>query len=372
MNFNPQRLTFARKRRGFTKKALARKLEVNCRTITAYESKEHFPSKEMIRKISLILKFPEKFFFEDDIEVPDLTQISFRAVSKMTIIKKNAATYTTSIAFNLNEWIEQKFILPQPNLLDLRDTSPEEAAIMLRKHWNLGILSIENIIHLLEINGIRVFSINEKNYELDAFSLWKNNTPFIFLNMQKSMERTRFDAAHELGHLILHKHGTPQGGQAIEKEANNFAAAFLIPKETLVSYRPESFNINSLLSMKKKWIVSISALVNRLYKLGRLTDWHYRMLCIHMSRRGYLVKEPEPAKRERSRMLEIIFRKLWKEGISKDHIAEFLSVYPEDIEEIIFGLTGNNSNVSINLRTNVSTKTNDLCRPNIYNIENRN
>src|SRR3546814_6566541 len=51
----------------------------------------------------------------------------------------------------------------------------------------------------------------EDTKNVDAFSCWRNGQPFVFLNTFKSAERSRFDAAHELAHLVLHRHGGPQG-----------------------------------------------------------------------------------------------------------------------------------------------------------------
>src|SRR5260363_245495 len=87
------------------------------------------------------------------------------------------------------------------------------------------------------IERVRVFSLSLDTTDVDAFSLWRQRTPFIFLNTRKSAEHARFDAAHELGHLVLHRHGSPQGREA-EKEADTFASAFLMPRATLLTQVP--------------------------------------------------------------------------------------------------------------------------------------
>ncbi|MEK2654790.1 ImmA/IrrE family metallo-endopeptidase [Pseudomonas aeruginosa] len=52
----------------------------------------------------------------------------------------------------------------------------------------------------------------EETSQVNAFSCWRRGvTPFVFLNTQKSAEASRFDAAHELGHLVLHRHGENKG-----------------------------------------------------------------------------------------------------------------------------------------------------------------
>ena len=86
--------------------------------------------------------------------------------------------------------------------------------------------------------------------EVDAFSMWRQETPFVFLNTQKSAERTRFDAAHELGHLVLHRHGSPQGQDA-EREANAFASAFLMPRASVLANAPRMATLDHLIPAEK-------------------------------------------------------------------------------------------------------------------------
>lgn len=100
----------------------------------------------------------------------------------------------------------------------------------------LGEAPIANMVHLLETKGVRVFSLVEDCHELDAFSTWLDGTPFVFLNTRKSAERSRMDAAHELGHLVLHRVGRPQGKEA-EEEATRFGAAFLMPRASPTATR---------------------------------------------------------------------------------------------------------------------------------------
>lgn len=89
--------------------------------------------------------------------------------------------------------------------------------------------------------------------EVDAFSMWRQSTPFVFLNTKKSAEHSRFDAAHELGHLVLHRHGSPQGREA-EREANAFASAFLMPRASVLAYAPRMATIDHLIKLKKSGV----------------------------------------------------------------------------------------------------------------------
>ncbi|MEK6747486.1 MAG: XRE family transcriptional regulator [Pseudomonadota bacterium] len=338
--FNPSRLEFARKRRGLTKKELASKIGLTPRSISMFENNESPPADDTIRKLSLALAFPQSFFSGDDIEVLRQKTVSFRSMSRMSASKRDAALSSGAIAFMFNRWIEQHFTLPEPNLIEVeKGENPEAAAMILRQHWGVGELPIRNVIHLLEAKGIRVFSLSENTLEVDAYSLWEDGTPFIFLNTIKSAERSKFDAAHELGHLILHKHGAPVGQDA-EREADQFASAFLMPRSSVLASTSSAHlaTLSTLIKLKKKWGVSLAALSYRMHKIGLLSDWHYRTLCIEISQKGYNKNEPEGIEREHSKIWEMVFSSLREDGITKEHIARELDIHTMEIESLVFGL----------------------------------
>jgi Zn-dependent peptidase ImmA (M78 family)/DNA-binding XRE family transcriptional regulator len=336
--FNPSRLSLARKRRGLTMKALAVAVGVEPRSISAYEKGEFGPDTERLQKLSAVLRFPVPFFFGDDLDEPTPDIASFRALSKMTAGQRDTALGAGAIALMLNAWIEQRFELPAADLPDLsREDNPEAAAMALRQQWGLGELPIKNMIHLLEAKGVRVFSLSVDATEVDAFSMWRQDTPFVFLNTKKSAEHSRFDAAHELGHLILHRHGSPQGREA-EYQANSFASAFLMPKASVLAYAPRLATLEHLIKLKKFWAVSVAALTYRLHSVGALSDWHYQSLYIELSGRGYRKSEPDEGPRETSQMLQKIFAALRDESISKGDIAGELCIPAEELDQLVFGL----------------------------------
>jgi Zn-dependent peptidase ImmA (M78 family) len=172
--------------------------------------------------------------------------------------------------------------------------------------------------------------------EVDAFSMWKGTRPFVFLNTYKSTEHSRFDAAHELGHLVLHKHGPPQGREA-EKQANSFASAFLMPRASVLANVPRYPSYATFVQLKKTWTTSVSALGYRLHELGVISEWQYRGLCVEIAKRGR-DKEPEEAPRETSLILPRILAALYEEGVNRTQIARDLSLPTSELEQLLFGL----------------------------------
>ena len=211
-------------------KDLATAVSTAPRRISSWENGEHAPSPPMLIALARKLQFPVDFFYLDD--PPELTTgaVSFRALSRMSARQRKAAKAAGVLAVELATWIDGKFTLPSIDVPDLRAAGPAGAANVVRAVWGMGEKPIRNLIHLLESRGVRVFSVAEDCAEVDAFSFWDAGRPFVILNTVKSAERSRFDAAHELGHLVLHRH-LELNDRMVEHEANQFAAAFLMPED---------------------------------------------------------------------------------------------------------------------------------------------
>ncbi len=197
----PDRLRFARKRRGLTKTRLAGLVGLTARSVQAFENGEKAPSEETLAGLARALRFPVDFFAGEELDelLPD--GVSFRSMSSLTAGRRDAALGAGRLAIELMAWLGERFTLPATNVPDFSHHEPEAAAEAVREFWKLGQKPISNMVHLLEANGVRVFSLAERTKDVDAFSLWYDDVPYMFLNTFKSAERSRLDAAHELGHL---------------------------------------------------------------------------------------------------------------------------------------------------------------------------
>lgn len=340
---NPKQITFARIRRRLTKAQLAKELDITSRSLQNYETGASSPDPETLAKIAKLLNFPQQFFYLDE-DMPEIKEhaVSFRKLSKMSEAMKGCTFAACAIAFKVNEWIEGRFNLPQADLPDLSDLEPEEAAATLRRMWGLGNAPIPNMIHLLESKGIRVFSLAEEAREVDAFCTWYEGKPFIFLNTIKSAERSRFDSAHELGHLVRDLYTMQHGqvhGPEMERQADAFGAAFLMPKESVVANQPPICTIKYLMKLKHYWGVSLAALAYRFSSLGLVSEWNYRNLCIEMAKNGYRTNEPEPMKRETSQLLTKVLDILHERKQGRHEIAQSLSLSVDEINALTFQLT---------------------------------
>ena len=336
--FCPARLMLARRRRGLTKRSLGEMIGRTERALVRYERGERTPDEETLHLLSGKLNFPLTFFFRGAQETLQEGDASFRALSKLKAADRERALAGGELAVELAEWMEGHFLLPKVDLPKIRPSvTPEAAADSLRVTWGLADKPVTNMVHLLEAKGIRVFSLAQDCEEVDAFSFWRGEQPFVLLNTRKSAERSRFDAAHELGHLVLHRHGQP-GGREAEREADAFASSFLMPRSSILAHAPRNPTIAKILLAKRSWNVSAMALVHRMHDVGLLSDWYYRQLCIQMSGLGYRKLEPDSGEREMSQMLEKVLAALRAKGMRRTDIARELDWPLEELRSLVFQL----------------------------------
>lgn len=326
-----------------TARALAGVIGVSPITISRLENGANEPEADTVEALARALDFPRGFFFAEDVDELPAEAASFRSLSSMTARERDAALSAGAIAYLFNDWVAERFNLPAADVPEQReDASSEAAAQLVRAHWGLGEQPVSSMIKLLESKGVRVFSLCEDTKNVDAFSCWRGEQPFVFLNTFKSTERSRFDAAHELGHLVLHRHGAPQDSRQAESEADRFASAFLMPMDDVLSRIRYVSDLEGLIRAKKRWGVSVAALNYRLHKLKVVSDWQNRSLNIEMSSRGFRRQEPEGLPPETSALWPQIFTSLWRDRMTRDHIAEELNVPSSELDAILFGLTGQN------------------------------
>ena len=336
LRFNPQRLEVARKRRGWTKSRLAHEAGISPRMVTAYERDGKRPTTATLERVANCLDFPRGFFEADSMDEVPPFGTSFRALSRLTAKESGQARAAGTIAIALAAWIDERFRLPSPDIPSYPGVDSETASLALRQHWGIGERPVRHMIRLVEANGVRVFSLPHECQSVDAFSFKLGHVPFIFLNTRKSVEHTRMDIAHELGHLVLHWEQKLQGRNE-EREAAQFASALLMPRDSVCAHSPRNGNVAQIITAKKRWRVSAAALTYRMHEVGMLSDWRYRTTFAHLSRRGFRTSEPDPLEPETSSVLDQVFRVLREEGTSGRDVAAALMIPPDELNNLTFG-----------------------------------
>lgn len=293
--FTPSRLRLARQRLGWTLKRLAEASDVSTRTLTTHEnSADREPSPEVVERLAKALRVQVDFFYRDTVDPVTPAAASFRKLSKTSALMRDAALASANVGIEFFEIIERKFSLPAPDVPDLAKHLPETAAEIIRKLWNLGDKPIPNLLHLLEANGVRALSLSHQFDSIDAFCFSRDGKPYVFLNTSKSGERQRFDLAHELGHLVLHRdlEMTATESKEREAEAHRFASSLLMPRTGVLAQGMGGASQERILAARTYWKTSAMATTYRLKELNLMSDWQYRSMCITLAERGYRTSEP--------------------------------------------------------------------------------
>ena len=339
--FTPERLAFARSRAGLTRLELSRAADVSPQSVANYENGATYPNRETWERLATALGVPSAFLSGAPLPELEPEAPHFRALSKMSKRERSAALTTGSLAIVLNEWLEERLRLPESDvpIFERGALEPNLSAQRLREKWEMGYVKVRNVVHLLESHGVRVFSLPENLASVDAFSFWRNGVPYVVLNTRKAPERGRFDAAHELGHLVLHTSHDVASRQR-ELEANRFAAAFLMPEEDVLASGLRNAGVEAIISAKARWGVSAMALTHRLHELGMTSDWTYTTTCRRLSQMGYRRGEPDSdlAGRENSQLLSKAFAAMRERNVGQADIAADLRIPADAVQELVFGL----------------------------------
>ncbi|MDA0567719.1 ImmA/IrrE family metallo-endopeptidase [Streptomonospora sp. S1-112] len=334
----PSRIQLARERRAVTLAQLSRTCGISQQSLSRYENARAEPSAETLAAIAAALRFPVAFFTAEDIEEVGSEAVAFRARTKTSMRKQKAVRASAALGVQLHHWLAERFALPEPDVPTLGRPAPDVAAEIVRSRWGLGEAAAPNMVHLLEAHGVCVFSLDPEHEEVDAFSFWRDSTPYVFLSTGKTAERGRFDAAHELGHLVMHGQERPLTGPDAEREANQFASAFLMPRADVLARMPAGAQVDQILKARTIWRVSAMALTYRMHDLGLLTDWQYRSTCAQLAELGYRRGEPDGIPRETSQVLTKAFQRLRRTGTPAAQVAADLHIPLEELNTLMFGL----------------------------------
>jgi Zn-dependent peptidase ImmA (M78 family)/transcriptional regulator with XRE-family HTH domain len=234
-------------------------------------------SEDTVNRIATALKYPPSLFRVDE---------QYRGLGISVIFyRKRASTlqkYIRRLQATINILrIQAKAILRDVNLTTPNDIqaiditefpgTPADIAAMVRGSWKLEGGPIRNLIGTIENAGGVVFRFPFGTNDIDAISQWPDDTPpLFFVNAQAPADRARFSLAHELGHMVMHQNAS----ETMELEANQFAAALLMPEVDIRSHLHD-MSLQKASSMKTYWRVSMAAIMKRARDLECLSEQRY-------------------------------------------------------------------------------------------------
>ena len=348
--FIGERLTQARRSIGLNGIGLAGLLGVSATTISQYEKNKQSPRPEVMDKICDKLNLSRSFFLRP-INDRGARRIRYRSLSAATKSARDRAEVRFDWTREIVEYLAEKFDFPKLNLpqvelpSDFRSFTSElieEAAMSCRQLWGFDVRPIPDVVLALESNGIIVIRGALGAETLDAFSeQLPDDFAYIFLGSDKGLcARSRFDAAHELGHLILHKNvdqkdfRNPSDFKILESQAHRFAASFLLPASSFLKslWAP---TLDAFRVQKETWNVSIKGMIVRARQLRLLDAQQYQRMMINYARRFRNGEPGDEKELERPRLVPRCFDALVSGRVrTKAQLLAEIALSPNDIEEL--------------------------------------
>lgn len=333
-HFNPEMLRLARESRGYTQTELARRSRYAQSVISRFENGSLPLSRENVRAFARVLNYPLEFFEQTDTRYglgcsflfhrkrQNMPQHELRQIeAEVNVVRMQIDRLLRAVDMEH----ENEFVAFDVDM----HGGPEQIAQLVRAGWRLPAGPIQNLTRAIESAGGIVIRLPLPSRKLDGLSAWVTGLPALFfLNNKAPGDRARWTLAHELGHVVMHRHPTPD----IEGEANRFATELLMPAHE-IKVDLCNMTLAKAAGLKLTWRVSMQALIRRAKTLGTIAPGRYKSLFVQLSRAGYRLHEPNELEPETGSNLEGILKFHQEEyGYSLDDIARLANALPDDFQ----------------------------------------
>jgi len=292
---NPNMILLAREARGLTQTELADKLHLHKANVSRLENGDTNLSEETLLAMAEATGFPPQFFVQQGDIMP--VNLSYRKRQQVPAKLINPIEAQINIIRRHVQFITRALerILPDLPVYEVDEKhTPAGIASLLRRKWNITAPVIDDLGKILEQQGIIICSFDFGTERVDSRSMLTDDEyPVIFLNNSLLGDRQRFSLAFELGHLIMHTFTPVPHQRNINHEANEFAAELLMPAKEIVKDFKQDITLPLLGELKRKWKVSMIALLYRADDLGLLTPNQKRYLLQQFNRQKIRRREPQ-------------------------------------------------------------------------------
>ena len=349
-DFVGERLRLARQLRALDQQDVAALVGRDKATVSRWESGDQKPEVEGLVRLASVLEFSAAWFTKP---LPKSAgNARYRSLkSELRKFRERMSSLLlleVELSLALQRHVEFPDVaLPTIKVADPRDIQNrqiEDAARDCRDFLRIPLGPVPNVIDVIERHGVVVSRAKIGGEKLDGVSQWwtSDRRPYVLLADDKLSEcRSRFDAAHELGHLILHSHISADEAETetynlMEAQANKFASAFLLPEESFAADL-RMITLPELQELKVKWRTSIAAMLYRCRDLGFINEPYYRKLRTYFSSRGWNRREPLDGEMdmEKPRLLSDAVRISLESGSATAHsLLSSLSAPAAELEEL--------------------------------------
>jgi Zn-dependent peptidase ImmA (M78 family)/DNA-binding XRE family transcriptional regulator len=322
---NPNMIVLARESRGQTQQELAEKINIHRANISRLEKGETCVHSETLLAISAATCYPPQFFTQGGIVIPvnlayrKREQVPIKLLTpieaKMNIIRRNVQFITRAL---------DKEVPKLPIMEVTVEQSPSKIAGLVRKRWNMEDGMVEDLTAIVEKQGIIISSFDFGTERVDSRSMFTDDKyPIIFVNKNLLGDRLRYTLAYELGQLVMHTFSPLSPERDVSREANEFAASFLMPEEAIRKDLENGISLSLLAVLKRKWKISMISILYRADDLGLITP----------NQKRYLIQQFNEQKIRRREPVELDIA-LEKPALLKNLINQYLKDYEIGMKEM--------------------------------------
>jgi Zn-dependent peptidase ImmA (M78 family)/DNA-binding XRE family transcriptional regulator len=352
--FEHERLRQVLAARRLSQAQLASLVGVSPSTVSKWRSGSQVPERDALERLASVVNVTPEWFTRtpsSKVSLPLFRSNASAHVAARAVLEARVE-WAQDVALALSEYVDYPALnIPTRSFREPDEITPDEielAAGECRDLWRLGRMAIQDLTLAVEGAGVIVIREETGISQIEGLSAWSEELgrPIVLLSADKDNGyRSRFDLAHELGHLILHRY-IPRPTERdrhkqLEQQAHRFAGAFLLPAETFANEVRTPVTLDDLLLLKRRWGVSVAAMVMRLRALKVLDEDGAQLLFKRRSARWGAKSEPGDDDRppERPRLLRRTIDLLVDENVMpRDSIPRHIGLAAYDVE-MLAGLT---------------------------------
>lgn len=283
--FQQDRLSQVLAARRLTQVQLAALVGVSPATVSKWRAGSQAPERQALERLAGVVNVTPEWFTRtpaEKISLPLFRSNASAHVAARAMLEARLE-WAQDVAVALMEFVDYPELnLPKRDFIDPEEITAEDieqAASECRDMWRLGRVAVQDLA--LAVEGAGIILVREETgiAQIEGLSAWSEmlGRPLILLSADKDNGyRSRFDLAHELGHLILHRNilrtTDNDRHKLMEKQAHHFAGSFLLPAESFAADIRMPVTLDDLLLLKRRWGVSVAAITMRLHALDMIDD----------------------------------------------------------------------------------------------------
>lgn len=335
---NGDRIRQAREIAGLTQTELAERAGVDQSTVARWERDLLTVSEDQLQRIAWATSFPIGFFRRAPGPEFPFGSLMNRARKSLSSDDRDRLRQVGRLTYELAQVLAERFAPIAVHIPDASQDDPRRAAQLTRNAFGLSPdTPLTSIINRLERNGVFVFAVPDEIDEHDAYSLWADSDPrkpVIIVSAGKPGDRLRWNVAHELGHLVMHRN--IQGTEADrEDQADLFASELLAPSEAMRVELQPPLTLTRFAELKAKWGLSIQALINCAWQLGIISDRQRKYFYVQLSTMGWRKQEPVAIPLERPRLLRKMSEAAFGVPLDYSKIAQLVGAPVRLVQEVL-------------------------------------